>query len=564
MSSPEKLIIKNLDVWTSSGKTSKKEGRGKNKKQEFKGIKKLRELILEITIRGFLEPQVPSDEPASELLEMIQAEKSNLVKNGKIRKTQIPSFRKNEEKPFNLPSGWEWAPLGIIGNIFNGNSISKQIKKEKYTNIAGYPFLATKDVGYGFEPLDYNNGISIPIDEPKFKIAGKGSVLICAEGGSAGKKCGITDRKICFGNKLFANELHCNIEPNFILSFYLTPTFYRQFRKLMKGIIGGISASNFAQIQCPIPPLKEQKRIVAKVNELMSICDRLESEQENSRKSQETLVSTLLNLLIRSAENNLHFGEAWRTIQTNFDKLFTTEKSIDQLKQTIVKLSIMGKLTFQDPKDEHPSELIKLSTKEIANFSKVDELNKQISQSSIKKEAQIYPLPKGWISARFGDIFTLKYGNNLPSEKRSETGEFPVYGSNGIVGTHNESCVDKPCIIVGRKGSAGALNLCLKNGCWVTDVAYSLVPPSSVNLEYVFLCLQSLDLNSLSKGIKPGLNRKEVYDLIISIPPLKEQQRIVIKVDQIMKLCERLKKNIISADTKKINFVDSVMEKICS
>ena len=165
---------------------------------------------------------------------------------------------------------------------------------------------------------------------------------------------------------------------------------------------------------------------------------------------------------------------------------------------------------------------------------------------------------------RFGDIFTLKYGNNLPSEKRSETGEFPVFGSNGIVGTHNESCIDKPCIIVGRKGSAGALNLCLKNGCWVTDVAYSLVPPSSVNLEYVYLCLQSLDLNSLSKGIKPGLNRKEVYDLIISIPPLKEQQRIVTKVDQIMKVCEQLKKSIISAETKKINFVDSVMEKTCS
>ena len=270
------------------------------------------------------------------------------------------------------------------------------------------------------------------------------------------------------------------------------------------------------------------------------------------------------NAITSKTNNPTQFDQSWGIIQSNFDNLFTTEKSIDQLKQTIVKLSIMGKLTFQDPKDEHPSELIKLITKEIANFSKVDELNKQISQSSIKKEAQKYPLPIGWISVRFGDIFTLTYGNNLPSEKRSETGEFPVFGSNGIVGTHNESCIDKPCIIVGRKGSAGALNLCLKNGCWVTDVAYSLVPPSSVNLEYVYLCLQSLDLNSLSKGIKPGLNRKEVYDLIISIPPLKEQQRIVIKVDQIMKLCERLKKNIISADTKKINFVDSVMEKICS
>ena len=560
MLSPEKLIIKNLDVWTSSGKASKNEGRGKSKKQELYGIKKLRELILEITIRGLLEPQVPSDEPASELLEQIQAEKSNLVKNGKIRKTQIPSFRKNEEKPFELPSGWEWAPLGIIGNIFNGNSISKQIKEEKYTNIAGYPFLATKDVGYGFEPLDYNNGISIPIDEPKFKIAGKGSVLICAEGGSAGKKCGITDRKICFGNKLFANELHCNIEPKFVLSFYLTPTFYRQFRKLMKGIIGGISASNFAQIQCPIPPLKEQKRIVAKVNELMSICDRLESEQENSHKSQETLVSTFLNLLITSAENNLHFGEAWRTIQTNFDMLFTTESSIDQLKQTILQLAVMGKLVPQNLADQPASELLKIIAKERASLSKNDLLDNPISQPSIKKKDEPYSCPKGWIFVRFGEVFTLKYGKSLPSTNRSETGDFPVYGSNGVVGTHNESCIDKPCIIVGRKGSAGALNLCNDSGCWVTDVAYSVVPPSALNLDYVFFCFQSLGLDLLGKGIKPGLNRKEVYKLIVCIPPIAEQNRIVIKINELMSMCDQLKSSLAAARTTQLNLADSLVK----
>src|SRR5690606_2822606 len=156
------------------------------------GIKKLRELILTLAMQGKLVPQDPNDQPASELLQEIEAEKQRLVKEGQIKKPKPLLQVTEKEKPYSLPQGWEWTRIGAIGNVFNGNSINAGEKESKYVGVEGLPYIATKDVGYGFEALDYNNGIYIPLDEEKFRVAHEGAVLICAEGGSAGKKCGLT------------------------------------------------------------------------------------------------------------------------------------------------------------------------------------------------------------------------------------------------------------------------------------------------------------------------------------------------------------------------------------
>ncbi|GGZ58344.1 hypothetical protein [Mesonia mobilis] len=97
--------------------------------------------------------------------------------------------------------------IGELGAIFNGNSVNKSVKQAKYEGLDnGYPYLGTKDIGYGFESINYENGVKIPKNEDKFKVAHKGAVLICSEGGSAGKKCGIVNKDVCFGNKLYAIE----------------------------------------------------------------------------------------------------------------------------------------------------------------------------------------------------------------------------------------------------------------------------------------------------------------------------------------------------------------------
>ena len=213
---------------------------------------------------------------------------------------------------------------------------------------------------------------------------------------------------------------------------------------------------------------------------------------------------------------------------------------IKKLRELILELAVRGRLVPQDPKDEPASALLKKVEKEKARLVQAGKIVKQKPLPPLNDEEKYFDLPNGWEWIRFGNIFELEYGSNLPEAKRTNTGEYPVYGSNGVVGSHKSFCVNQPCIVVGRKGSAGALNLCLNDGCWVTDVAYSVVPPTDMDLNFVFKLFHTLGLDNLGKGIKPGLNRNEAYVLPLAIPPLNEQQRIVAKVDELMALCDQL------------------------
>ncbi|MFG3692070.1 restriction endonuclease subunit S [Stutzerimonas stutzeri] len=224
----------------------------------------------------------------------------------------------------------------------------------------------------------------------------------------------------------------------------------------------------------------------------------------------------------------------------NLPLLAGAPNGIKKLRELILELAVRGKLVPQDPNDEPASELLKRIAEEKARLEAKGKTQKQKSFEKVGDDEKSFELPERWAWQRFGQVFSLEYGDNLPANKRSNTGEYPVYGSNGIVGTHNTYFVGSPCIVVGRKGSAGALNLCLSSGCCVTDVAYYCVPPSVFSLDYVFKLFHTLGLGSLGKGIKPGLNRNEAYALVVAIPPLAEQHRIVDKVDELMALCDRL------------------------
>ncbi|AXO19643.1 TPA: restriction endonuclease subunit S [Providencia stuartii] len=213
---------------------------------------------------------------------------------------------------------------------------------------------------------------------------------------------------------------------------------------------------------------------------------------------------------------------------------------IKKLRELILELAVRGKLVPQDPNDEPASELLKRISAEKAELVKQGKIRKQKPLPEISEDEKPFELPEGWEWVRFGNIYEMEYGNNLPQEKRTNTGEYNVYGSNGVVGTHNVACVNSPCIVIGRKGSAGALNLSLNIGCWVTDVAYSSIPPMAMNLDFVFMQFHTLGLDSLGKGIKPGLNRNDAYGLTIAIPPQNEQENIVLKIKELMALCDQL------------------------
>lgn len=171
-------------------------------------------------------------------------------------------------------------------------------------------------------------------------------------------------------------------------------------------------------------------------------------------------------------------------------------------------------------------------------------------------------IPNGWICTNVGAMLAFEYGDNLPAAKRSNTGEYPVYGSNGVVGSHNECFVKEPCIVIGRKGSAGALNISMSSGCCVTDVAYYCVPPKTLSLEFTFKLLQTLGLDALGKGIKPGLSRKEAYALEILVPPFDEQHRIAAKVDELMALCDTLEFQQAGAESAHAQLVQALLDSL--
>ncbi|MGP2483400.1 restriction endonuclease subunit S [Pantoea eucalypti] len=232
---------------------------------------------------------------------------------------------------------------------------------------------------------------------------------------------------------------------------------------------------------------------------------------------------------------------------------------IKKLRELILELAVRGKLVPQDPNDEPASELLKRIAAEKAELVKQGKIKKQKPLPEISEDEKPFELPEGWEWVRFGNIYEMEYGNNLPQEKRTNTGEYNVYGSNGVVGTHNVACVNSPCIVIGRKGSAGALNLSLNIGCWVTDVAYSSIPPKAMNLDFVFMQFHTLGLASLGKGIKPGLNRNDAYGLSIAIPPQNEQENIVLKVKELMALCDQLEQQSLTSLEAHSQLVDTLL-----
>ena len=202
-----------------------------------------------------------------------------------------------------------------------------------------------------------------------------------------------------------------------------------------------------------------------------------------------------------------------------YDRVADAPDAIDRLRRFVLDLAVRGKVVEQDAAEEPASELAAL-----------------IRADGVVRNSS---LPGSWRRARVGEILDFRYGKGLKVSDRMDAGPVPVYGSNGIVGYTDEPLTTRPSVIVGRKGSAGALNKCDRPS-WTTDVAFFVEAPSFFDLDFLYLSLVAVDLKHLAKGVKPGLSRSDAYRQTISVPPLAEQRRIVAKVNELMALCDRL------------------------
>ena len=232
--------------------------------------RRLKSSLLQAAVQGKLTEQLPTDGDARDLLKKIRAEKDKLLAEKKIKADKPLPLIIDDEIPFDLPDNWCWCRLGDVCEMYTGNSIAESEKKAKYLGLAeGFSYIGTKDISFDNQ-INYNNGVRIPF-ENNFRRANKNSVLMCIEGGSAGRKIAITDRDVYFGNKL-CNFNADKISNEYIYYYLQSPTFLKFFRDNVTGMIGGVSLKRLNSILLPFPPLAEQKRILKKLNELLPLC----------------------------------------------------------------------------------------------------------------------------------------------------------------------------------------------------------------------------------------------------------------------------------------------------
>ncbi|HFM4693636.1 TPA: restriction endonuclease subunit S, partial [Escherichia coli] len=531
--SVEKLIVDHMETWTSALQTRSTAGRGSSGKIDLYGIKKLRELILELAVRGKLVPQDPNDEPASELLKRIAAEKAELVKQGKIKKQKPLPEISEEEKPFELPQGWEWARLVEIYDVRDGTHDTPKYQSE------GYPLVTSKNLSSGKLNLDDIKYISKEAHE---KIKERSFVefndVLFAMIGSIGNPV-IVDIHNEFSIKnvaLFKYYSKAVSVPEYLRCVL------ESLSLVLKNISSGgvqpfVSLSTLRNTVMALPPLKEQYRIVIKLTALMYLCDQLEQQSLTTLDAHQQLVETLLGTLTDS-QNAEELAENWARISEHFDTLFTTEASVDALKQTILQLAVMGKLVPQDPNDEPASELLKRIAQEKAQLVKEGKIKKQKPLPPISDEEKPFELPEGWEWCRLGDCINLISGQHLKPDEYSDefndhflpyiTGpaEFGIIHPTYSKYTNERRAIaEKGDILITCKG-AGLGKLNIANTRIAISRQLMAIGAIGINSTYLKITLDSMYDYFQSKGVGiaiPGISREDVLEPTIMLPPVQEQ-----------------------------------------
>jgi type I restriction enzyme, S subunit len=329
--------------------------------------------------------------------------------------------------------------------------------------------------------------------------------------------------------------------------------------------------------------LVEQHRIVAKVDELMALCDQLEQEQAGSNQTHQALVETLLANLADASDHE-EFLKAWKHIATHFDILFTTDQSIDQLKQTILQLAVMGKLVPQDPTDEPASVLLEKIAKEKERLIKEGKIKKQKPLPKIREKEKPFELPMGWEWARFPEIGEVGRGKSKHRPRNDPslfiTGKYPmvqtgdVARANGFVETYtslyNEKGLSQSrmwpkgtmCITIAANiADSGILSF---DSCF-PDSVVGFIPAFEIGdtkyFEYFMRTAKERLMDFAPSTAQKNINIGILETVYIPLPPIKEIRRIVAKVDELMTLCDALKDKLSEAGTIQVQLADAIAEK---
>ena len=584
--SPQQLVTDHLDLWTSTVTPKSTSGRGSNNKIELTGIKKLRELILELAVRGKLVAQNPDDEPASKLLERIEAEKAQLIKDGKLKKQKPLAPISEDEKPFELPAGWEWVRLGQVGSWAIGNGFPVAIQGESEGEVL---LCKVSDMNLANNALFIEttvNKVSLNLaQEKKFNIQKAGTVIFPKIGGAiATNKRRIIKHPTAIDNNCLGITPSDLITTEFLF-VYLTAL---DMTKYQAGTsVPALSQGVLGQISFALPPLAEQQRIVAKVDELMALCDQLEQQSEHQLTAHQQLTDTLLTTLTESA-NAQELNDSWQRLAQHFDLLFSGPMgawAIDRLKDTILQLAVMGKLVPQNPEDEPASKLLERIEEEKARLVKEGKIKKPKKLPPVSDEEKPFALPEGWEWVKLSHIASVGTGAT-PSRDNPDYYHPADYNwvtsgetsnpfitstkekvSRKAVSETNVSIYPAGTLIIAMYGQGKTrgqiAELLIDAGTNQACAAIQLYEEDDKHRSYIKKFFQKAyeDIRLLAEGgAQPNLNVGKVSITLIPLPPLAEQYRIVAKVDELFALCDQLKERLQQASETEQHLTNAIVE----
>ncbi|MBY3390456.1 restriction endonuclease subunit S [Rhizobium laguerreae] len=540
-------------------------------------ISRLRSFILDLAVRGKLLSQDARDEKASELLKRVAKEKARLMKAGEIRAPKaLPEIAL---PPFDLPLNWSWTQLAEIGILSPRNTADD----DQHASFVPMPLIAAEygvANGHDIRPWkDIKKGYTHFAEGD----VGLAKITPCFENGKS-----TVFRGLMGGIGSGTTELHVVrpvfVQPDYILLFLKSPHFIETGIPRMTGTAGQkrVPTEYFAHSPFPLPPLPEQHRIVAKVDELMALCDQLEAARTAREATRDRLAAASLARL--NSPDPETFADDAHFVLDALPALTARPDQIKQLRQTILNLAVRGKLVPQDPGEEPAEELLKRITRKRTARLKAGTIPKpKVTSRDVTRFSE--GLPIHWSPIALGDVCDLvTSGSRGWAEYYADSGPGFVRAQNirfGRMRLDDLAFVRPPSNSEGGRTQVSKYDLLIViTGAGVTNPALlerdlgeayvsqhvGLVRPSDPQLSpWLLLCLMA-DAGGRSELVqraygagKPGLNLDNIRSLSVPLPPLAEQHRIVAKVDDLMALCDQLEASLTIANEIRRKLLDALL-----
>jgi type I restriction enzyme S subunit len=543
-------------------------------------IARLRRFILDLAVRGKLVEQDPEDEPAAELLKRIAVEKAQLLKAGEIKKEKpLPPI---EDAYFDLPRSWTWSRLGKV------TSYIQRGKSPKYAVNDGLPVVSQKCVQWSGLDLTVAKQITLEslVDYERIRFLREGDLLWNSTGtGTIGRIIKVVDpleKLVCDSHVTVVRCLA--VVPEYIRAWLRSDHVYALIEHRAAGSTNQVELTAQMAINqiVPLPPLAEQHRIVAKVDELMALCDQLEAARQLRQQGRERLVAATLQRLNQPAADPASFRKDASFALQVLPSLTTTPAQIKQLRQTILNLAVRGKLVEQDPEDEPAEELLSKISQDLMALT-LQRRSRSQARSVLTAEEDPFSLPCGWQWVSLDELFRIiTDGDHQPPPKASEGVSFLTIGniSGGTIDFNGCRFVPKEYFdsldeirrpgfgdilytVVGASYGRPVIVATERPFCVQRHIAI-LKPSRLMNSGYLLQLLSSPFVYSqatacLTGTAQPTIPLRPLRNFLAPLPPLAEQHRIVAKVDELMALCDQLEQQLSQADQQRRRLLEALL-----